>query len=235
MKEEIDYEALKKKGFLKAKTPGDFIFRTRMPNGNYGAKELIALSQIATNYGRGITHATTRQGIEIPFIKHQDITSVEQIAKTAGLLAGTSGPRLRTTTVCPGSNWCKTGLINTFSLSEKIERMGFVCAKDLPHKFKISISGCLNSCVRVESSEIGIHGAIHKTKLKTKGYIIYLGGCGGRKPRYGIKLPEVYTEEETLEIVKKTILFFERHAKPRQRLALLIEEYGKDPFLKEIL
>lgn len=234
MSEEIDFNALKKIGFLKSREEGLFTFRSRMPNGNYGPKQLEALAKVANDYGRGLSHATTRQGIEIPFIKYADIEAVQKIVKESGLLTGTSGPRLRTTTTCPGTNWCGRGLVDPFEMAEKIEKAGFVCALDLPHKFKISVSGCLNSCVRVESSEFGIHGAVN-LEDKSRGYIIYVAGCGGRQPRHGIKLEKVYTEDEVLKILKNTIDFFAENAKPRQRLALLVDEYGKEKFLKKIL
>lgn len=236
MSQELDYNALKKIGFLKSREDGFLTFRSRMPNGNYGPQQLTALAKISFEYGRGISHATTRQGIEIPFIKLEDIETVQQIVKDAGILTGTSGPRLRTTTTCPGTNWCGRGLVDPFDIAEKIEEAGLVCALDLPHKFKISVSGCINSCVRVESSEFGIHGAVDaKSEDKRRGYVIYVAGCGGRQPRHGIKLKEIYSEEQTLAILKNTITFFKNNAKPRQRLAMLVEEYGKEKFIELIL
>jgi dissimilatory sulfite reductase (desulfoviridin) alpha/beta subunit len=173
----------------------------------------------------------------MPFIKYDDIPKVEAELKTAGLAAGTSGPRLRTTTTCPGTNWCKQGLIDTFRLSDRIEKeLGIKCGTDLPHKFKIAISGCPNLCTRPDASEIGIHGQIDTTSLsKTAGYIVYVGGCGGRTPKAGIKLDKVFTEDETLALIGRVVTFFKANAKPRQRLALAIEEFGREKFLKTVI
>lgn len=227
--ENIDYDMLKKRGFLRQKQEGFFVLRTRMPHGNYQAEDLIKLTEISKKYGRGLTHITTRQGIEIPFIKYEDIDGIEAGLKEAGIETGTSGPRLRSTTCCPGNNWCKSGLINTFSLFDRIENeLGIRCALDLPHKFKIAISGCPNACVRPQQSEIGIHGC-------AGGYSIYLGGCAGRTPRIGFKLEKVYSEDEVLSIIERVVKFFKENAKPRQRLALLIEEFGKEKFLNKCI
>lgn len=228
----IDYDALKKRGFLRAKQDGFFTLRTRMTSGNYNAEHLEAISRIARKYAKGFTHLTVRQGIEIPFIRYEDIDAVEKDIRDAGMQFGTSGPRLRATTACPGNNWCKRGLVNTFALFEKIERSGIKCALDLPHKFKIVISGCPNTCTRAQSSEIGLHGAADGKKI---GYAVYLGGCGGRTPRIGFKLDKVFTEDEVIDLIKKVISFYKQNAKPRQRLALLIEEIGKENFLNKIL
>ena len=231
----IDY-ALKKRGFLRSKDEGIFTLRTRMPAGNYRNKHLSKLADIAKRYGRSFTHLTVRQGIEIPFIKYKDIDSVERELKTSGIKAGTSGPRLRATTSCPGNNWCKRGLVNTFSLFDRIENDLYLeCGLELPHKFKIVISGCPNGCTRPQVSEIGIHGVAGTTSSKEKiGYIVYIGGCGGKTPRTGFRLKRVFTEEEVLSLIERVVKFYKENAKPKQRLGLLIEEAGKGNFLKAI-
>ena len=232
----IDYDALKRKGFLKSKHDDYLTLRTMAPAGNYKAVHLVKIAQIAKKYGRGFTHLTTRQGIEVPYIKFKDIKKVEQECVNVGVQPGTSGPRLRATTCCPGNNWCKQGLIDTFSLFEKIgTEKGINCAMDLPHKFKIAISGCPNKCTRAQSSEIGIHGQVDTSGPEKRiGYAIHLGGCGGKTPRVGFKLEKIYSESETLSIIEKVVYFFKKHAQPRQRLALLIEEIGRENFLKAI-
>jgi len=172
----------------------------------------------------------------VPYIRFEDIERVEQECIEAGIQAGTSGPRLRATTCCPGNNWCKRGLVDTFSLFQRIEdEKGIRCAMDLPHKFKMVISGCPNACTRAQSSEIGIHGEVDTSgSERCTGYAIYLGGCGGKTPRMGFKLNKIYSEDEVLSITGKVIDFYRSNAKPRQRLALLIEEIGIDNFLRAI-
>jgi len=234
--ENIDYDNLKKRGFLRQKQDGFFVLRTRMSNGVYSGNDLEKIKAIADKYARGFIHVTVRQGIEVPFIKFENISKVENEIVSAGIKAGTSGPRLRTTTTCPGNNWCKQGLINTFSLSERIEKgLNITCGMDLPHKFKIVISGCPNACTRPQQAEIGIHGeAVKRGESLVLGYAVYLGGCGGRNPRQGFKLSEVLTEEEVLSLIVRVVKFYKGHALPRQRLGALIEQIGRDEFLKNI-
>lgn len=236
MDNSYDLDALKKRGFLKEKGEGLFTLRTRTSAGNLSAKQLDKISQISRDYARGFVHFTVRQAIEVPFIAFKDIEKVEAELKAANIEVGTSGPRLRATTACPGNNWCKRGLVNTVALFERIEKeLGIVCGLDLPHKFKIVISGCPNRCTRAESSEIGIYGEIDLNHPERKiGYAVYLGGCGGRTPHLGFKLDKIFTEDEVLALIKKVVTFFKDNAKPRQRLAILIEEMGRDNFLDKI-
>ena len=228
MADNIDYDNLKKRGFLRQKQDGLFLFRTRMSSGIYKKEQLDKISQIAQEFGQGFVHLTVRQGIEIPFIKFENISEVEAQLNSAQVKSGTSGARVRATTVCPGNNWCKFGLINTFALSDKMEKeLGIECGLDLPSKFKIVISGCPNCCTRVQQSEIGVHG------VAAGNHAIYLGGCGGRVPHTGFKLNKVFNENEVLQIIGKAVNFFKANGKSKQRLALLIEEIGKEKFLKD--
>lgn len=229
----VDYNNLKKRGFLKSRFPGLFTLRTRTSAANYDVQQLLRIADIAQRYGRGFVHATVRQGLEVPFIRYEDIPVVENELAAAGVKAGTSGPRLRATTCCPGSQWCSRGLVDPSVLFRRIEEeLGMECGMELPHKFKIVLSGCPNACTRAEGSEIGLHGAvIPGAKDRCYGYMVYVGGCGGKTPHAGIKLEKVFAEDEVLVLIPKIVNFFKQHARPRQRLALLIREYGVDKFL----
>jgi len=237
MPENIDYDNLKKRGFLRQRQDGFFVLRTRLNSGIYTKDQLDLLSNISKRYARGFVHATTRQGLEIPFIRYENIERVERELKYAGIEFGTSGPRLRTTTACPGNNWCKSGLIDTFKLAKRIEEeLGIKCGMDLPHKFKIAVAGCHNSCTRPQASEIGIHGVVDTSSSDRHiSYAIYIGGCGGRTHKTAFKLEKLFTEDEVLGIIARVVSYFKQKAKPRQRLAFLIKEAGRENFLKEIL
>ena len=233
----VDYEELKKRGFLRQKQDGFVVLRTRASAGIYTDGHLKRISEIAAKYGKGIVHPTTRQGLEVPYIKINDVPAVEEELKRAGIASGTSGPRLRATTVCPGNNWCKFGLINTFDLARRIEsELGIKCGLELPHKFKIAISGCPNACTRPQSTEIGIHGAIDTTSPEKRiGYAVYLGGAGGRNHRNGIRIDNIFTEAEVISLIGRVVQFYKANAKPRQRLSALKAETGEDMFLKEVV
>ncbi len=232
----LDYDGLKKRGFLRSKEDGLLTMRTRKIAGNYSGDQLALLGKIAKEYGRDITHMTTRQGIEIPFISYEKIEELESILVEHDIDVGTSGPRLRATTSCPGNNWCKRGLVDTFKLATRLEKeVGIQSGMELPHKFKIAVSGCPNTCTRAQCSEIGLHGVVGLVDGKQKtGYAIYLGGCGGLNTKIGFKLDGIFSEDEALELIPKVVRFFKENAKPRQRLSKLIEEYGKENFLREI-
>lgn len=233
----LDYEDLKKRGFLRQRQEGLFVLRARMSAGIYQKEHLRALAGIAEKYGMGSLHATTRQGLEVPFIKFEDIPAVERALEEAGINRGASGARMRTIVSCPGNNWCRAGLVDTFTLCNRIERdLGIKCGLELPHKFKIAVSGCPNACTRPQHSDIGVHGQVDTSSPdKRIGYVLYIGGNGGRSPKAGFRLDGILSEEEVLSKIAGVVALFKDKARPRQRLGALVEETGKEEFLKSLM
>ena len=69
MAEKVDYAALKKGGFMRQKQKGCFSLRIAVVGGNLTAENIKTVAEVAEKYGHGYVHMTSRQGIEIPFIK----------------------------------------------------------------------------------------------------------------------------------------------------------------------
>lgn len=157
----VDYKELKKGGFMRQVQPGNFSMRLRIVGGQIKSEQLRAVYEISQKYGHGYVHLTSRQGIEIPFIKLEDIDIVKQELARAGLETGACGPRVRTITACQGNVICPSGLIDTTTLAQELDERYF--ARDLPHKFKFGITGCRNNCLKAEENDLGIKGGL-KTK-----------------------------------------------------------------------
>lgn len=77
----------------------------------------------------------------------------------AGLETGGTGSKVRPVVSCKGTT-CQYGLIDTFALSQKLHDMFYTGYRDvsLPHKFKISVGGCPNNCVKPDLNDLGIVG-----------------------------------------------------------------------------
>ena len=153
---EVDYSALKKGGFMRQVQKDRFSMRLRVIGGSLTAEQLAVISGIAEKYGNGYVHLTSRQGVEIPFIALADIEDVKRELAQGGVQIGACGPRVRTVTACQGSTICPSGLIETASLAVELDSRYF--GRELPHKFKIGITGCKNNCLKAEENDLGIKG-----------------------------------------------------------------------------
>ena len=161
-----DYATLKKGGFMRQKQINNFSLRLRVVGGNVTAGQLAKIAEVAEKYGDGHVHLTSRQSIEIPFIKIDDIDAVKDSLAEGNVEPGVCGPRVRTITACQGNAICPSGCIDTFALAKELDDRYF--ARELPHKFKFGITGCQNNCLKAEENDLGIKGAMKVKWLEDK-------------------------------------------------------------------
>ena len=158
MAKAVNYAALKKGGFMRQKQKGYFSLRLQVTGGNLTAENIKAVADVAQRYGKGYVHMTSRQGIEIPFIFIDDIDEVKEKLAEGGVKPGVCGPRVRTVTACQGSQVCPSGCIDTTILAQELSERYF--GRELPHKFKFGVTGCVNNCLKAEENDFGVKGAM---------------------------------------------------------------------------
>lgn len=154
----VDYATLKKGGFMRQKQKNNFSLRLRVVGGNLNAGQLTKIAEVAERFGDGHVHLTSRQSVEIPFIKLDQIDEVKAALAEGNVAPGVCGPRVRTVTACQGEAICPSGCIDTFSLAQELDERYY--ARELPHKFKFGITGCQNNCLKAEENDLGIKGGI---------------------------------------------------------------------------
>ena len=156
MAETIDYSSLKKGGFMRQKQKGFFSLRLGVVGGNLTAENIKTIAEVAEKYGHGYVHMTSRQGVEIPFINFNDIEEVRGELAKGGVRPGVCGPRVRTVTACQGSAICPSGCIDSYELAKECDERYF--GRELPHKFKFGVTGCMNNCLKAEENDLGVKG-----------------------------------------------------------------------------
>ncbi|MDR1378657.1 MAG: 4Fe-4S binding protein [Synergistaceae bacterium] len=152
----VDYKALKNGGFIPQKQKDNFSLRLKVIGGNFTAEQLIAIANVSKKYGDGHVHLTSRQGVEIPFMRLEDIDSVKSELSDGGVFIGVCGPRVRTVTACQGNQICSSGCIDTYALAVEISER--YLGRELPHKFKFGVTGCRNNCLKAEENDLGVKG-----------------------------------------------------------------------------
>jgi len=160
----VDYKALKNGGFMRQAQKNHFSLRLKVVGGNLTADQLLTIAAISKKYGDGHVHLTSRQGVEIPFIKLADVEAVKAELEAGGVNTGVCGPRVRTVTACQGSEICPSGCIDTYPLAREISNRYF--GRELPHKFKFGVTGCVNNCLKAEENDVGIKGGYTVAWLK---------------------------------------------------------------------
>ena len=89
----VDYATLKKGGFMRQKQKNNFSLRLRVVGGNLTAKQLAKIAEVAEKFGDGHVHLTSRQSVEIPFVKLDQIEEVKATLAEGDVEPGVCGPR----------------------------------------------------------------------------------------------------------------------------------------------
>jgi dissimilatory sulfite reductase (desulfoviridin) alpha/beta subunit len=157
----VDYGTLKKGGFMRQKQKDNFSLRLAVTGGTLTAENLRKIAEVADKFGDGYVHLTSRQGVEIPFIKLAEIDEVKDSLAEGGCRPGVCGPRVRTVTACQGNQICPSGNIDSYHIAQELDRRYF--GRELPHKFKFGVTGCQNNCLKAEENDVGVKGATEMT------------------------------------------------------------------------
>ena len=229
--EEIN--AVKGKGFLRNR--GTELFSGRVvPVGTvFTAAQFRALSELAETYGNGKLIGTSRQAVEVPGIPYERIPDAIAFAEAHDLHFGGTGAKVRPITACKGTT-CVFGMYDTQALAKRIHETYYVGWKGvtLPHKFKISVGGCPNSCIKPSLNDFGVEGNREEGRVV---YKIYVGGTWGKNCRMGTPLSRRVSEEEILPILEKCMLWFRENGYAKERFGLAIDRVGFDAFEAAVL
>ncbi|HEY5583837.1 MAG TPA: 4Fe-4S dicluster domain-containing protein [Ruminiclostridium sp.] len=151
----VDYAKLKRQGYINQNNKEYFTVRARIQAGNISSEQMLLISEIAKNYGRGYVGLTIRLGIEIPWVRLEDLENVKVELQKVGLAPGGTGPTVRPIVACKGSI-CSHGLGGTQEVCKLLDEQFF--GKEVGSKFKIGIVGCPNNCAKAQLNDLGFMG-----------------------------------------------------------------------------
>lgn len=154
-----DIASVKSRGFLLNRGTECFSGRVVAVGGNYTAESMRVLGECAERFGSGKVIVTSRLCAEIPGIPFEKIPEAEAFMESHGMRFGGTGAKVRPITACKGTT-CVYGNIDTHSLAQIIHDRFYIGMRDvkLPHKFKIGVGGCPNSCMKPSLNDVGIEG-----------------------------------------------------------------------------
>jgi len=151
--------SVKGRGFLLNRGTECFSGRIVTVGGLFAPDELRAIAECAEKFGNGKVIFTSRLAAEIVGIPFEKIPEAERFMDEHGLRFGGTGAKVRPITVCKGTT-CIYGNIDTQALAKVIYDRFYIGMRDvkLPHKFKIGVGGCPNSCMKPSLNDVGVEG-----------------------------------------------------------------------------
>lgn len=229
--------------FFRKHTPGQFMMRIRIPAGSASSAQLRALAAIAAEYGRGELDITTRQQIQIRWLRIESIPTIYERLAAVGLTAKQTGmDNVRNVMCCPLAGLTPHELFDAAPVARAYTQLfvGQRAFTNLPRKFNVAISGCLDNCLPLETQDIGLGPAIRDLDgAPVAGLNVRVGGKQGSGGYAAARPLNVFVRPgEAAELCAAMTLLFRDHG-PRQtrsraRLAFLIEDWGLERFRAEL-
>ncbi|MBO0803498.1 MAG: nitrite/sulfite reductase [Nocardiopsaceae bacterium] len=145
--------------------------------GRLGGGTLAEIANLADFYGSGQLSTTNEQKLVILDVPRDSTDDLQRELERIGMSATPSVFR-RHTMACTGIEFCKLAIVETkaraMSLIDEMERR----LPDFDTPVSINLNGCPNSCVRIQTADIGLKGLLvtDSSGNQVEGYQVHLGG-----------------------------------------------------------
>lgn len=212
------------KGAILQRDKETFAIAPHIPGGITNPATLRKIADVAEKYNAKALKLTSAQRIAIVGIAPDKIDEAwADLDMSPGAAIGLC---VRSVKICPATSFCKRAQQDGIAIGLAIDSKYH--GVKLPSKFKIGVSGCINSCAESAVKDLGIIGT-------PKGFNILIGGNAGARPRLANMLIENVHPDQVMDIVDKAIAYYRENAKPYERFGSMIDRLGLETVKSAIL
>ena len=214
------------KGAILQRDEETYAITARLLGGIFDVETGRRIADIAEKYGVEMLKITGDGRLALIGIKEEDIDATYE---DMGIKAQTGTALCQQyIKVCPGNTYCLRGQKDTIDLARKIDERFYPYPK-ISSKVKIGIAGCFNSCSEPAIKDIGLIGL-------PKGWILMVGGAGGKEPMIAETIATDLSDEQVLEMMDKIMKYYrgtsQRHMTRNMRLGVILAKEGKERLLR---
>ena len=213
------------------------MLRIAIPYGTLSSKQLRKLADLCRKYDRGYGHFTTRQNIQLNWLKLEQVPDLLEELTTVQMHAiQTSGNCIRNITTDPLAGTVFDEAIDPRVICEIIRQWATLHPEFayLPRKFKIAVTATEEDRAAIEVHDIGIR--IRKdSPLK---FDLWVGGGLGRTPFIGQKIEDGLPIADILiwlnAVLRVYNLYGRRDNKYKARIKILLQSMGYEKFKSKV-
>ena len=239
-----DKERLKWLGvFFRRQTPGHFMMRLRIPNGISNSVQFRAIAGISSDFGQDFADLTTRQQVQLRWFRIDQVQEIWDRLEAVSLVSLQTGmDNVRGIVGCPVAGLTPNELFDASDVVREYNDI-FVGNREftnLPRKFNVTITGCLDNCTHAVTQDIALTPAIRAIGGQDfNGFNVAVGGkqgSGGFRPATDLDV-FVLPRDAAALCSDITLLFRDhgpREARNKCRMAFLVEEWGAERFRREL-
>jgi sulfite reductase (NADPH) hemoprotein beta-component len=217
------------------------MLRVKIPQGILTESQLNALADVAERYSRGFGHITTRQNIQMHFVKLHDVEPAMRHLAAAGLTTREAcGNSVRNITACPYAGVAADEPFDVTPYAEAMTRylLRHPLSSSLPRKFKIAFEGCEHDHIATAINDIGWLARVqHENGVARRGFMVTAAGGTSTMARAGHVLFEFLPAAEMFNVAEAIVRVFHRLGdykhKQKNRLKFLVKSLGWEGFKAE--
>ena len=217
------------------------MLRIKIPQGILDVRQLEAVADVAERYSRGFGHITTRQNIQLHFLKLHDVEHAMRHLADAGLTTREAcGNSVRNITACPYSGVAADEPFDVTPYAEALTRylLRHPFSATLPRKFKIAFEGCTHDHIGAAINDIGWIARVRSEGGHSqRGFRVTVAGGTATLTRSGNELFEFLPAGEMFNVAEAIIRVFRRLGdykhKQLYRVNVLVRSLGWDTFIAE--
>jgi ferredoxin-nitrite reductase len=226
-----------------------FMMRIGTPNGVLTPGQTEVVAEVADEYARGpadnpifgdgYVDWTTRQSIQLHWIKLEDIPEIFEKLESVGLSTQQAcGDSWRNIVGCPVAGKDKHEHVDALPVAMELneEYKGNEDHSNLPRKWKVSITGCREGCGQGDINDLALEPATKEIDDEAvKGFNIRVGGGLSRnEPRLARDIDVFVTPEQAPEVSGAISALFrdngDRENRYNARIKFLMDEWGPEKF-----
>jgi len=232
---------------------GYFMMRLTNCNGRLEPGQLRAIGEVARDYavgpasnpefGNGWIDFTTRQSIQLHWIKLEDIPAVWEKLESVGVTSRSAGgDTMRNISGCPVAGKSPDEIIDTLPIldrfQEEIRGDNDLC--NMPRKFNISITGTPEGGAQDSINDIGLEPATKEIDgEEVLGFNVRVGGgLGGHEPRVARALDVFVEPDRAVDVVRGFVELYHEHGnrqnRNKNRSRFFVDEHGTE-WIRETL
>jgi sulfite reductase (NADPH) hemoprotein beta-component len=203
------------------------MFRVKIPQGVLSAEALRALADACENWSRGFAHITTRQNIQLHFMKLAETEACMRRLAQVGLTTREAcGNSVRNVVGCPFAGVCQTEAFGVSPYAEALTRyfLRHPLSSSLPRKFKISFGGCEPDCAGGAFNDIGFRARVRDINGNVeRGFRVTVGGGTATLCQSGWLLYDFLPASQILYVAESVLRVFHAHGNRRSKANALMK------------
>jgi formate dehydrogenase major subunit len=224
-------------GIYTTRNPNYFMARIVVAGGVLTTSQVRGLSRIIEAYAQGRICVTTRQALQLHYLRLGDIAPMmRELAKYSLTTLHGCGDNIRNVAACPWASECPHRRFDVLPHARRTAEFIGSCRDldNLPRKFKVTYSGCQGNCGQPLINCVGAVAIVRKRPGggEETGFRVNIGGGMGWRPRVGELLYGFVPRDKIQPLCRAITLLHrdhgERFDRSMARLKVVVERRDID-------